>query len=418
MISWLKYRRARRSVARFLVLAGSRYRKDFDLWNDNEREAVAAILIEGEEIVKSRDRAQLVAYAGTMNARFVEAVPFVPPFRLWMRDALDFFAVVMMIIFGIRAMFLQTFAIPTGSMQPTLFGIHYVKAESPFHRASPRFPDNLNEILFSSTRAEAVVQAPGGFYQPQFTALTRAEASRWSLSRLTPHTSFTIGETAYVLPGEPGHIMEYVDIGPRKFITPGTVLADGFLSGGDYLFVERFSHLFRGLRRGDIVVFTTEDLATPDGRNLTEQSGYYYVKRLAGMPGDTLKIVDRKLYVRPAFATEFTPIEKLDARFEKMFSGMGGYHGYVHGPEKLMPHLATPGAEFTVPAGQYFMLGDNSANSLDSRSWGTVPRRNIVGRPAMVFWPFTRRWGIPDSNEPLPVETGERLRRIPAMKLQ
>ena len=324
----------------------------------------------------------------------------------------------MMIIFGIRAMFLQTFAIPTGSMQPTLFGIHYVNADSPYHGANPRFPDNLNEILFSATPAEAVIQVPGGAYNPERTALTAPDVSPLSLAQFTPHTSVAIGDATYVLPGQPGHVADYADLDPRKFYTPGSVLADGYLSGGDYLFVERFSHLFRGLRRGDIVVFTTEGLSTPDGRNLTEQSGYYYVKRLAGLPGDTLKIVDRKLYIRPASATEFVPVETLDRRFEKIFSNMGGYHGYVHGPEKLMPHLAAPGAEFTVPAGHYFMLGDNSANSLDSRSWGTVPRGNIVGKPAMVFWPFSRRWGAPDRREPLPVETGESLRRIPAMKLQ
>jgi signal peptidase I len=49
----------------------------------------------------------------------------------------------------------------------------------------------------------------------------------------------------------------------------------------------------------------------------------------------------------------------------------------------------------TVPPYSYFALGDNSANSLDSRYWGFVPAENVVGRGLFVYWPFTSHWGFP-----------------------
>ena len=55
---------------------------------------------------------------------------------------------------------------------------------------------------------------------------------------------------------------------------------------------------------------------------------------------------------------------------------------------------------FTLDDDEYFMLGDNSENSQDSRFWGIVPRQNIVGRANLVYWPFSRRWGFTDNIEP------------------
>lgn len=59
------------------------------------------------------------------------------------------------------------------------------------------------------------------------------------------------------------------------------------------------------------------------------------------------------------------------------------------------------------PPDHYFMLGDNSEFSLDSRFFGPVPRRNLVGKAWLVFWPFSRRWGIADRQGPVDAPTGE-----------
>ena len=168
-------------------------------------------------------------------------------------------------------------------------------------------------------------------------------------------------------------------------------------------------------------MFNTEGIYSPDGRSLTSVSGYYYIKRLVGLPGDTLKIVDNQLLIRPAGATEFKPIQEIAPVFKKLYSGQGGYQGHTNSPGEGGGGYLLRRAEdeFTVPADSYFMLGDNTRFSADSRLWGVVPRRNIVGRALVVFWPFSRRWGVVDRAEPLPVPTGEAVRgTYPSMYLQ
>ena len=152
------------------------------------------------------------------------------------------------------------------------------------------------------------------------------------------------------------------------------------------------------------MVFTTENLFDSDGTPLEASSGHYYIKRLAALPGDTVKLADNQLYIRPAGEKEFKKAQELSPRFEKVYSGKGGYQGHLSdmGIEQI-----TSGSEITIPAGHYFMLGDNSRFSKDSRFFGFVPRRNLVGRVFITFWPFSRRWGLADNKPPLDVPTGE-----------
>ena len=62
-------------------------------------------------------------------------------------------------------------------------------------------------------------------------------------------------------------------------------------------------------------------------------------------------------------------------------------------------HFEDDYEEYKLGKNQYFMLGDNSASSLDSRYWGPVPRKNIIGTAFSVFWPFSHRWGFADNND-------------------
>jgi signal peptidase I len=60
-------------------------------------------------------------------------------------------------------------------------------------------------------------------------------------------------------------------------------------------------------------------------------------------------------------------------------------------PAKL---LTEPGARATIPEGTYVALGDNSANSADSRYWGYVPEKAVIGKAIFIYYPFTKRWGV------------------------
>ena len=152
------------------------------------------------------------------------------------------------------------------------------------------------------------------------------------------------------------------------------------------------------------MVFTTENLFDSDGSPLEASSGHYYIKRLAALPGDTIRFDAGQLYVRPAGKKQFFRIQEIAPRFEKVYSGKGGYQGHLG---DMGMDWVSSGMEYTVPENTYFMLGDNSRFSKDSRFFGPVPRRNLVGRAFITFWPFSRRWGIIDNKEPLNVPTGE-----------
>jgi signal peptidase I len=99
------------------------------------------------------------------------------------------------------------------------------------------------------------------------------------------------------------------------------------------------------------------------------------------VPGDTLRIADYTLYRNGEPITGSPAFDKNARRADR-------YVGYR--PEGLFKD----GAEVVIAPGQYLPLGDNSANSLDGRYWGTVAAADVVGRPLFIYYPFTNRWGV------------------------
>ena len=131
---------------------------------------------------------------------------------------------------------------------------------------------------------------------------------------------------------------------------------------GDRILVNKFIYRFREPRRGEIVVFRyPEDPKRP------------FIKRLAALGGDTVEIRDGKVLVNG---------KPLDGA--GIFSTNHYYNQGINGTE---------GKVITVPPGSYYVLGDNSASSHDSRFWGFVPKRLLIGQAMCIFWPLTR-WRI------------------------
>lgn len=136
------------------------------------------------------------------------------------------------------------------------------------------------------------------------------------------------------------------------------------------------------------------------------------VKRLVGMPGDTLYMRDAKLYVngieqRQGYGAQSTPGDPNEVNplfaWQKQFALTSSRFG----PAPSQPTHDNWGP-LVIPTGRYFMMGDNRYESKDSRYWGLVPRENMRGRPTFVYY----SWNADDSDRPLPFLTDIRWRRI------
>jgi signal peptidase I len=164
----------------------------------------------------------------------------------------------------------------------------------------------------------------------------------------------------------------------------------------------------REIRRGDVIVFKHP-----------EQPDALYVKRVVGLPGETIEIYGTRVYVdgkelpeTKALVKETEPDDAVEIVGEPRVAAGATYTVYYSEMRSLgdddagFSSLVSAdrgtvgvGRPFRIPAGHYFCLGDNRDNSADSRSWGTVPRENVVGRAAVVYWSTapSRSGGWPDS---------------------
>ena len=145
---------------------------------------------------------------------------------------------------------------------------------------------------------------------------------------------------------------------------------------GDALFVDRLSYHFKRPKVGDPFVFRTRDIPTIEGG-----VDKYYIKRIGGAGGESIEIKDGAIYADGKLRDEVPA-------FVKNANREGDYEGYLN------LKLLAEGQELNLPSNKFIALGDNSDNSLDSRSWGFVPDHAVIGRAIFIYYPFTRRWGL------------------------
>ena len=308
-----------------------------------------------------------------------------------LRSNLELAIVAVGVAFGIRALFIQPFKIPTGSMQPTLFGIHYEERQNP--APASRLMRFFNLINYSETPVELTTVAAGQLNPYSIQPLASGPFSS--------RTNLEIGGVRYTVPASVDTVQRALQAKWQREgrtdlqVQKGEQLLHGAFLTGDHLFVNRLTLCFREPRRGDIMVFLTNNLQDPDG---TGFGGRFYVKRVVGLPGDTLRIKDGTLFIKRREDLDFILVdETIHPSFAKINSRQNGYSGYANMPNSQ--YLKDENDTFTVPDKEYFMLGDNTFNSKDSRYWGTVPRKNLLGPPCLVWYPFSRRFGTVDRNK-------------------
>lgn len=334
------------------------------------------------------------------------------------------------LVIGLRAYFLQPFKIPTNSMYPSYNGLTHEL----FTTAEEVPPPALLPFRFAAFGAERrtlTAPADGELLLP-----VHPQAVQYGANQFIPFVPAD-GKSLGIFPGQvrryaflvgstPARVEVPADLGLDLLVEEflrrhglgqdireaverasrerrlanteiGPMLRTGlnFKKGdfvfafdihtGDALFVDRFSYHFFEPQVGDPFVFRTKNI-----EGITRLRGQpedkYYIKRLVGVPGDALEVRP------PALWRNGEPITGADA-FAKNAAQSDRFGGYETVARGGAAFPMTPGRGPTIPPHSYFAMGDNSGNSEDSRFWGFVPDREVVGKALFIYHPFTFRWG-------------------------
>ena len=175
----------------------------------------------------------------------------------------------------------------------------------------------------------------------------------------------------------------------QAFVIPTGSMEESLLIG-DHLLVDKLAYSphgsvdsyllpYQDVERGDIIVFRYPmDLAQT------------FVKRVIGVPGDRVRLADKKLILNGNPIDEPYAIHRtayID-QYRDNFPGQPNTNTPMPDRALTMLQQNVVGGEIVVPPGSYFAMGDNRDQSLDSRYWGFVPRENIIGKPLVIYWSY------------------------------
>jgi signal peptidase I len=360
-------------------------------------------------------------------------------------ENVEFFLVAAIVILGLRAYFVQPFKIPTNSMWPSYFGMtHELFREG----EEPNAVERAGRLLaYGATHYSAPAPADGEVMIPVNRDLRVPYSEKRSTTLGVIPT--VVREYTFMVDGSPttlevplefdldrvldeafggakkdlvGAIQARVRelgkqpesstletvLGGRRYeqrvfwiptghkVTRGQKVISFDILTGDLLFVDRFTYNFFPPKVGQGFVFKTENIDSPDMKDRAgNQLKQYYIKRLVGLPGDKLEIKASQ-FIRdggndpanppPRLFRNGAPITGATA-FDANAERRGKYPGYVNAG------LLGVGQVADVPLNYYMALGDNSPRSQDSRFWGYIPEKDVVGRPLFIYYPLSKRWG-------------------------
>ncbi len=307
------------------------------------------------------------------------------------RENVEVLLVALAVAMGIRTFFLQPFKIPTGSMQPTLFGI---VSDNMKGQAGARPPGPLMRVY------DALVH--GTFYhhltadaEGQIVSIGPVEHVLRFINKNTIFVRYVgrsdeVPYTFWFTPED--HFTERAGVSEGETFHKGDDIVNFRETSGDHLFVDRISYNFRHPKRGEIIVFETHGIGNQYGMLPQDQ---FYIKRMVALGGERVQLgTDRHLIIDGKRLDKSTP------HFENVYSfdpnqppRESHYSGHVDGP-RLAP-LFTESADgvVTVRPDHYMVMGDNTMNSYDSRAWGDFSRTNVIGKYFFVYWPVSKRFG-------------------------
>lgn len=350
-------------------------------------EAISAVSAAIEKLTETIDRTwekkQIEAQVGNLESvatKWLKPYPY-PVVRENVKEVL----VALTVILSITTFFIQLTKIPTGSMQPTLYGITYYDLKG---EPDQEMPGRLRQFarywLRGVSHHFVVAQAEG--------VLTDKTPVRTVLP-FVKKQQFKIGGVTHTIWFPTEDLLDKAGVREGQYYRKNEVVLKMLVVAGDHLLVDRFTYNFRRPERGEIIVFKTKQI-----RDLPQ--GQLYIKRLVAKEGERVQIGnDNHLIIDGRRLTAATP------HFENVYTfdpypQQGAYFGHVNDAVAakyrlggLARHFQDEDDVFVVPENQYLAMGDNTLSSSDSRTWGGLPQENVTGKAWFVYWPITRRFG-------------------------
>ncbi len=425
-LRWLLHRRIRKG-SELLGIVRKHFDHQRDVLPPRHVEELEAGMAAFEAVLRasSTTAGQLAAAAQTLEEvahKWLKPYPFAS-----YRDNFESLLGTVVIIFAFKTFFATPMEIPTGSAQPTYYGITH---EDLRDKPNVPIPTGLARLwerwVKGASYYEVIAEADGrleGISDP---------AKQFAIGNIGfgKRIDIRVGGRDYRVnfaPEDPAFKLSLVDPMTRQpykvSFRKGEPIVRCRVVAGDRLFVERLTYNFRKPRRGEYFVFQSTGISG------TVQ-GTHYIKRLIGFGGEKVRIGDdRHVYI------DGKRIEKTEPGFEKLYGFDPAkspvdsrYSGHVNGKvyaeayRKWYPtvphggvapadvearaeqeasymaplvgrHFPDGETEFTVRPNCYLGFGDNTMSSSDGRSWGDVPREKVIGKSLFVMWPLTSRWG-------------------------
>ncbi len=405
-------RKLRKQAKEILQSANKVYHYRRDVIPEGRLDELSRAVDEVHGLLDNKDNDEaLKAAIGRLDGLLKKIGGKMYPKTFW-NDNLEVALVAAIIVIGIRTFFFQPFIIPTNSMYPTYSGMNAVIYSS--DKGEPAALKKLFRFATLGARHKAVtaqksgrVQLPFlGFNQegePRFYAepvkgrkffLFPAVRAQYTIlvdgtaHKVTVPAEFDMNSTlmrAFDLEGATTKRIRGNDrvalLELNQTVEAGEDLLRFDITLGDALFVDRMTYHFRKPRAGEPFVFRTDEIQEELGRITGDFTNKYYIKRLAGVEGETLEIRDGTLLV------DGKPRDEVEA-FGRNARQEDEYGGYLN------KTLLAEGREMKIPERTFVALGDNSSNSLDSRYWGFVPEKSVIGKAFFIYYPFTKRWGL------------------------